>query len=298
VIDSEAGYRSWQECSLYNSAKMMTEPLRELYLNLLEKTLMRWGDDEMYPLLENGKTSRRLIKYSLNRATWPMGLQLCKPVKFDAEKRTTGRDRPAQAATMIGKRRLENLRYCVETVLKEDVPGDCIEAGVWRGGACIFMRAILEAHGDVTRNVWCADSFEGMPSPNPDKFPQDKGVRWYLDPQLAISLEDVKDNFRKFDLLDDRVKFLPGWFKDTLGAAPIERLSVLRANGVMYESTMDVLEPLYPKLSPGGFLIIDDYGLPEDNCRRAIHDFRDAHGITEPIVDIDGWGAYWRRGPH
>jgi O-methyltransferase len=274
---------------------MMTEPLRDLYLNLLEQTLIRWGDDEMFPLIEKGSFARRLVKYSLNRAVGQMGLQICKPVKFDAEKRTNGRDWPSQATTMIGKKRLDNLRYCVETVLTDDVPGDCIETGVWRGGASIFMRAILKAHGDQTRNVWCADSFQGMPNPDSEKYPRDKGIRWYLDPELAVSLEDVKDNFRKFDLLDDQVKFLPGWFKDTLGAAPIDRISVLRLNGVMYESTMEALDPLYPKLSPGGFLIIDDYGLPQDCCRRAIHDFRDAHGITEPIIDIDGWGAYWRR---
>jgi O-methyltransferase len=273
----------------------MTEALRDLYLSLLEKTLIRWGDDEMYPLIENGTTARRLVKSSLNKAFVPMGLQLCRPVRFDAEKRMNGRDRPAQAATMIGKKRLDNLRSCVETVLAEGVPGDCIETGVWRGGASIFMRAILKAYGDETRTVWVADSFAGLPSPNSEKYPQDRGLRWYLDPELAISLEDVKDNFRKFDLLDDQVRFLQGWFKDTLGAAPIDKISVLRLNGVMYESTMDALVPLYPKLSPGGFLIIDDYGLPQDCCRQAIHDFRDAQGITEPIVDIDGWGAYWRR---
>lgn len=273
----------------------MTEQVGELYLGLLEKTLIRWGDDEMYPLLENGTATRRFVKSFLNKTFRPMGLQLCKPVRFDAEKRMIGRDRPAQAATMIGKKRLENLRYCVETVLRDGIPGDCIETGVWRGGAGIFMRAILKAYGDRTRSVWCADSFAGLPSPDEKKYPQDRGVRWYLDPELMISLEDVKNNFRKFDLLDEQVKFLPGWFKDTLGAAPIDTISVLRLNGVMYESTMDALVPLYPKLSPGGFLIIDDYGLPQDCCRRAIHDYRDANGITEPIIDIDGWGAYWRR---
>jgi hypothetical protein len=273
----------------------MTEPLRDLYLGLLEKSLIRWGDDEFYPLLENGTTSRRLVKSSLNKAFRPMGLQLCKPVRFDAEKRMSGRDRPAQAATMVGKKRLDNLRYCVETVLAEGIPGDCIETGVWRGGASIFMKAILKAHGDESRNVWVADSFEGLPRPDADKYPQDKGLTWYLDPELAISLEDVQDNFRKFDLLDDRVKFLKGWFKDTLAVAPIKSLSVLRLNGVMYESTMDAIVPLYPKLSPGGFLVIDDYGLPQDCCRRAIHDYRNVQGITEPIIDIDGWGAYWRK---
>ncbi len=116
-----------------------------------------------------------------------------------------------------------------------------------------------------------------------------------MSPELAVSLESVKSNFKKFDMLDDRVKFLQGWFKDTLPAAPISTIAVLRLDGDMYESTMDTLNALYAKVSPGGFVIVDDYGLPEDACKRAVHDFRNAHGLTEPIIDIDGFGAFWRR---
>ena len=104
----------------------------------------------------------------------------------------------------------------------------------------------------------------------------------------------MKANFAKYGLLDDRVVFLDGWFKDTLPAAPIERLAVLRLDGDMYESTMEALTALYDKVSTGGFVIIDDYGCI-DACRKAVHDFRDARGIAEKIVDIDGWGVYWRK---
>jgi O-methyltransferase len=281
----------------FSGGDMMAETLRDLYLDLLKETLVRWGDDEVLPLSKKGPAAKRLVKYGLNKAVEQMGFQICKPVKFDAEKRTNGRDWPSHAITMIGTKRLDNLRYCVETILKENVPGDVIETGVWRGGGSIFMRAILKAHGDETRNVWCADSFKGLPQPNVEKYPQDNGLVWHLEDELAVPLETVKDNFRKFDLLDDQVKFLPGWFKDTLGAAPIDKISVLRLDGDMYESTMDALNPLYRKLSPGGFVVIDDYGITQDCCRGAIHDFRAAHSITEPIIDIDGWGAYWRRAP-
>jgi O-methyltransferase len=92
-----------------------------------------------------------------------------------------------------------------------------------------------------------------------------------------VSLETVQANFRAFDLLDERVKFLVGWFKDTLPSAPISAVSVLRLDGDMYESTMDALSALYAKVSPLGFVIVDDYG------------------ITEPLVDIDGFAVYWRR---
>ena len=175
------------------------------------------------------------------------------------------------------------------TVLKEDVPGDLVETGVWRGGASIFMRAVLAAYQDTTRKVWCADSFRGLPTPDVGSYPADKIAQWHTRPELAISLEVVKKNFARYGMLDTQVEFLEGWFKDTLPNAPIGRCAVIRLDGDMYESTMDALNCLYGKLSPGGFLIVDDYGIPEDTCRRAIHDFRQAHGIRESIVDIDGW---------
>jgi len=197
---------------------------------------------------------------------------------------------------MIGLKRLDNVEHCVATVIADGVDGDLVETGVWRGGASIFMRAALEAYGDRLRLVWCADSFEGLPPPDPDKYPEDRGVTWHLSPELAVSLEEVKNNFARFGLLDERVRFLKGWFKDTLPAAPIEKIAVLRLDGDMYESTMDALRALYDRVSEGGFLIVDDYGIPEDTCRRAISDFRSQYGITNKITDVDGWGVFWRKG--
>ena len=96
-------------------------------------------------------------------------------------------------------------------------------------------------------------------------------------------------------MLDDRVKFLVGWFKDTLPSAPIDKLAVMRLDGDMYESTVQAIENLYPKLSVGGFCIVDDYVLFPDQAQKAVHDYRAAHGITDEILDIDGSGAYWRK---
>ena len=213
---------------------------------------------------------------------------------FDPSLREFGRDWPKRAHTMIGRARLRNLRDLVATAISEGVPGDLIETGVWRGGACILMRAALEAFGDLGRRVFVANSFEGLPAPDAQAYPADLGDKHHTVEELSISLDEVKANFAKYGLLDNRVIFLKGWFKDTLRAAPIERLAVLRLDGDMYESTTDALTALYDKVSPGGFVIIDDYGCIEA-CRRAVHDFRDARGIVDPIVDIDGWGVYWRK---
>lgn len=213
---------------------------------------------------------------------------------FDwAEVRAEGRDWPLFAQTMIGLKRLDNVQHCVETVIADHVPGDLIETGVWRGGAAILMRAVLEAYGDRTRSVFAADSFRGLPAPDAAAYPADAASRLHEATSLVIPLDDVKRNFSLYGLLDDQVQFLEGWFKDTLPMVRDRAWAVMRLDGDMYESTMDALVNLYPGLSVGGFVIVDDYGY--DPCCEAVNDFRSQHGVTEPIVGIDWLGAYWRR---
>ena len=162
----------------------------------------------------------------------------------------------------------------------------------------MLMRAALTAFGDTERTIWVADSFEGLPKPDAEKYPADYGDRHHTFSALAISLENVQASFKRLGLLDDRVKFLKGWFRDTLPNAPIERLAILRLDGDMYESTMDGLRALYPRVSPGGYVIIDDY-FCLSNCKKAVNDYREENGITIPIIDIEPDmekknGAYWR----
>lgn len=214
------------------------------------------------------------------------------PPGFRLADRVEGADWPAHAHTMIGLKRLDNVQRCVEGVLDDDVPGDFIETGVWRGGTCIFLRALLTAYGDTERSVWVADSFQGLPRGG--DHPADAIIPYFeAEGTLAVPEEEVRRNFARYGLLDERVRFLPGWFADTLPSAPIERLAVLRLDGDRYDSTMDALVHLYPRLSPGGFCIIDDYGL--DACQTAVAEYRAKEGIAEPIVKVDRFGAYWRR---
>lgn len=195
---------------------------------------------------------------------------------------------------MIGMQRLTDLQHCVETVLAENIPGDLIECGVWRGGASILMRAVLAAYQDETRCVWLADSFAGLPRPDPANYKADKWLKLSLaGAMLAVPETEVRANFQRYGLLDDQVRFLAGWFKDTLHDAPVDRLAVLRLDGDLYESTIQALDALYPRLSPGGFCIIDDYHIKA--CRQAVADYRAKHGISEEIVDLDGCGARWRK---
>lgn len=215
--------------------------------------------------------------------------------RIQQELRNDGLDWPVLAHTMIGMKRLNNLQFCVEEVLRRGVPGDLIETGVWRGGATILMRGILKAYGVKDRCVWVADSFEGLPPPDTEKYPADSKDIHHTFKPLAVSAEEVRANFEAYGLLDDQVCFLKGWFKDTLPAAPIQQLAVVRLDGDMYESTMDGLTHLYPKLSAGGYLIVDDYGALA-GCRTAVEDYRQTHRITEPIQSIgSGGGAFWQK---
>jgi O-methyltransferase len=248
----------------------LEDRLRELYLGAMERILCNtiYGDVRIDPGPMKGT--------------------------YDPEVRQEGRDWPERAHTMIGARRLRHLRTCAERVLRDGVRGDFIETGVWRGGASIMLRAVLEAYGVDDRLVWLADSFRGLPAPNPDAYPADAG--WHLEiyPELAVSVDEVKRNFRAHGLLDDRVRFVEGWFADTLRTVPATAFAIVRFDGDLYESTIDALEALYPRLSPGGFAIVDDYG-GISACRAAVDDYRKRNGIDEPIETIDWTGIAWRK---
>jgi len=204
-----------------------------------------------------------------------------------------GRIRPSIAHSMIGNMRMDNIKYCMEDVLANNVPGDFIETGVWRGGAVIFMRGILKAHNITNRIVWVADSFEGLPAPNALLYPADQGAYYHHINYLKVGLETVINNFKSYGLLDNQVIFLKGWFKDTLKTALIKNIAVLRLDGDMYESTTDALEALYDKVSPGGYIIVDDWCLA--TAQTAVLDFRSRRGITDPITEIDGIGSFWKK---
>jgi hypothetical protein len=276
----------------------MSKSPEHLYLDLIKKTLaFTLWEDPGIPIGTFDFASslpKRLVTRAVVQWLRRFNLQLVRPVRNDPAGRDAGKLwRIGYADTMIGLRRLDNIQFCVEQILRDRVPGDLIEAGVWRGGAAIFMRAILAAFGVTDRTVFVADSFQGLPPPNSAMYPQDRSADWHQVTFLAVSQETVQANFSKYGLLDDQVVFLKGWFKDTLPNAPIRRLAVLRIDADMYESTTDVLIHLYPKVSVGGFCIIDDYAIP--NCQHAVDDFRARMKIDSPLEQIDSTGVFWRK---
>lgn len=275
-----------------------TNHAEELYLDLLKQILTRKIVIEKYrPINVWGGPRNKIyqtLSTVLNRILAAKNLEIVRRHETNWAQREQGRDWPPDAETMVGLKRLENVQACIASVIRDGVPGDFIEAGTWRGGTAIFMRAALSAFGDSTRTVWVADSFQGLPKPDAENYPRDAGDKhWQVNQYLGVSLENVQANFKRYGFLDDRVRFLKGWFKDSLPAAPITSLAIARLDGDMYESTIQALTSLYPKLSVGGYLIIDDYALP--GCKAAVDDYRDSNGIKEEIQTIDWTGVYWRR---
>lgn len=280
------------------SASLAPAALAERYINLLKQALLNENALEAeaaYFLardaLDGGEAFDDSIGFDV-RAKAPeyfRRLEYARRVGRDFERKE---HQIGFGYTMIGRQRLDHLDRCVSTVLAESVPGDLVECGGWRGGAAILMRGVLAAWQVADRSVWVADSFMGGSKPESSHDSIDLSAEER--PELAISQERVSANFARFGLLDEQVRFLPGWFKDTLPSAPIGSIAVLRLDGDTYESTMTSLTSLYDRLSPGGFVIIDAYG-GLDFCRKAVEDFRNACGITEPIEMIDWTGAHWRK---
>ena len=275
--------------------------LRDDYIELLKRALLgrTVGPTTMLkaidkrPEPEEGRRAR--LARALAPPPPPPGIP-AEPVQFDLSDNLDGKvsvfGLPPWAMTMIGLSRMDNLESCVRKVIEDGVPGDLIETGVWRGGATIFMRGILRAFGVTDRKVFVADSFEGVPPPDAERYPADEGMQLHLWP-LAVDADEVRANFDRYGLLDDQVEFVEGWFRDTLPKLRDHRWAVIRLDGDLYESTMDALDNLYDGLQPGGWLIVDDHDIIA--CRHAIADFRAKRDIDEPIIEIDWTGICWQK---
>ncbi|MFT6500449.1 MAG: O-methyltransferase [Crocinitomicaceae bacterium] len=267
------------------------------YIELLKKTLIDYSminKNEYHPLDIVRPSWKTFFLFPLHRILKKRNFAIGKIKRVNEHDRLNGYDWPANALTMIGLNRLNNIEDCIRTILRDKIEGDFIETGVWRGGATILMRAVLKELEIKDRVVWLADSFEGLPKPNTNDFPADKGNELYKLRILSCSLEEVQHNFKVYGLLDDQVKFIPGWFKDTLPTAPVQQISLLRLDGDLYESTFTALKYLYPNVSSGGFVIVDDYNA-FPYCKAAVDAFRKEYKIEESMIEIDKEAIYWRK---
>lgn len=271
------------------------ESIQEAYLDLVKRTLTRVlvARRSERQTIRASVLPKRLVVGAIQSVLGLLSLELVKRIECGADDYLESGDaainRAEDAETMLGVRQLDSMQRCIRDVLERGVPGDLLEAGVWRGGMTIFMKAVLAAYADDVRRVWVVDSFAGLPES--DRAVETFGWRAGA---MSASLEEVQANFRRYGLLDDRVRFVKGYFEDSLPKSEIGRLAILRIDADLYQSTMTALTHLYPKLSVGGYAVFDDYqNLPD--CRRAIDEYRAANGIVDPIVRIDTRAVLWKR---
>ena len=268
---------------------MSNREIEKAYIDLLKKAL----NASIYEQSRWHRALEKDVRGHLAKAAFKLltskGLMVVNPNRYSSQDVEEGKTWTDLGFTMVSEKRLDNVQACVEDVLARDIPGDLVETGVWKGGVTILMRALLKVHGDKNRLVWAADSFEGLPVPKDDQDGDDLSEV----EELKISIERVQDHFRRFNLLDDRVRFLKGWFADTLPGAPIDKISVLRLDGDLYSSTMDVLQAVYHKVSVGGYVIVDDY-YSWPGCQRAVQEYLAAHGLKVEIRPVDWTCCYWQ----
>jgi hypothetical protein len=179
---------------------------------------------------------------------------------------------------------LANLHNLARQLIEHRIPGDFLEAGVWQGGVIIFLAGLLRVYRVEGVRLWALDTFSGIPrDPHPSAI--DDPVDEWTD-RWAVPLDEVQNNIRRYGLLDERIRFVCGPFRDSIPGADIKQLALLRIDADAYASTMDALELLYPRVSAGGHIIIDDWHL--NGCRRAVLDYRAACGISTPIKGVYG----------
>jgi O-methyltransferase len=270
--------------------------MEDLYLSLIKKCITRKGFEPGYFLPRKEKRSPRIaVIRALDRMLRKIGYSLVKFERLSEEEKLKGQGWPAFSETMMGIERLNSLQACVETILSENIEGDFFEAGCWRGGAVIFMLAMLKVYKDGSRIVWAADSFQGYPAPSDNATDDERFLFKHAD-YFAVTKDLFINNVKKYDLYSDRLKVLEGYFSESIPKAPIKKLSLIRIDVDGYDSTTDVLNSLYPRLSPGGYVIIEDMETP--GCRRAVEEFCKKNSIDLPIFPIPQdkvHGGFWRK---
>ena len=237
---------------------------RDAYIDLIKRSItnhLYLGGDNPFDKF------RCVTHYDLTQSRWKL-------------------DSLSRPLTLLTKKQLDLIENCVLAVEKKGVPGDFIEAGIWRGGAVILMRALLKAYGIADRKIYAADSFAGIPknASNRNDPVDNWSDRW------VATLPEVRQNIERFGLLDDRIVFTVGFFADSLKTLAGKRFALIRLDSDSYDSVMTSLDYLYPMVSKGGVVIVDDWHLM--GCRQAVLDYRTRHGIEEDILTYDQ-NAYW-----
>jgi len=211
--------------------------------------------------------------------------------------------------TMAGIARMASMRRMIEDVVLHGLNGSYAETGVWRGGMTIFVTAAMQLHGLSSRPVYLCDSFQGLPLPRQGSMRAGSDAIFHTqNKMLSVGVQKVLQNFERYGINSSQVVPVEGYFVDSMPKLRSslmsrgEKLAILRMDGDMYDSTVDVLYNLYDLVEVGGLVVIDDFGWSPNvmfGARDAILDFRSLHGIegdaSHAVRNIDNTGAWFRK---
>lgn len=270
------------------------DPL-DLYIDLLKRTIRNelYRDDNSPPSHNEVERGRQTYAHLQKRyPTLVNNAGITEEFVIFQQRRSA----TPQAHTLGDMSQVDNVERCVRDVFRNKIAGDFIEVGVFRGGMTILMAGMLRALGEKNRRVYVADSFSGWPKPEENHSVEDSVCyELFADAgSFASSIEEVRHNFGSYNLLDDHVVFVPGWFDETLPKLDVEKFAIIRIDADWYESTQCALENLYPRLSLGGYLVIDDYGLPI-GCREAVDEYRQNYQVRDDFQWVNDQTIFWQK---
>jgi hypothetical protein len=215
----------------------------------------------------------------------------------DFDEQTTKIFNAVNPFTMTSPERIAALVEAVRYVVANDIPGDFVECGVWRGGSSMAAAMALKEMGDVSRELFLYDTYEGMSAPTEEdvdiagrsadaKFSQrqltEDSSEWCRSP-----LDDVRRNIESTGYPVEKVHFVKGKVQDTIpGEMPAGPIAILRLDTDWYESTRHELQHLYPALVKNGVLILDDYGYWQ-GARKAVDEYFAANGLRPLMGRVD-----------
>ncbi|MCC6597454.1 MAG: class I SAM-dependent methyltransferase [Alphaproteobacteria bacterium] len=243
------------------------------------------------------------VKKLVKGVAGSLGLEIRRKVAMAANDKTPPFDMEADKAaiirtvspfTMTSPERIYGLLGGIDYITEQAIEGDIVECGVWRGGSMLAAALRLKELGRTERTLWLYDTFEGMPAPDEHDFSKRSGAAQDKFETLQTgtedasdwcraSLEDVQNNLKTAQYPEKSIRYIKGKVEDTIPASMPDQIALLRLDTDWYASTKHELEYLFPRLVPGGVLIIDDYGHWE-GCRKAVDEYFKEYPLEKPLL--------------
>jgi hypothetical protein len=208
--------------------------------------------------------------------------------------------------SMLSLEGLQNIETCTKIILKNNIVGDFVECGVWRGGTGIIIKKLLQKYHNNDKKIYLLDSYEGMENlensstvTEKDKLDElcsyilNDAEKYFGRKLIETNYDEVKNNLIHFNCFDKNVILLKGWFNDQFPFDNVKTISLLRLDCDYYYPTKICLEKLYNKVSKGGFIILDEYYLEFMGEKNAVDEFRSKNNITSKIIPVNNNIAYW-----